>query len=121
MSNYNVEKGKQFENWFSEFVSSVFPHAHRQAGSGNGLKKGDIAETDGWTFELKNSKSFNWKKTSKQVEKASLGYTKCAIIWHPPQSPMEQSVVVLNVQDFRDLLKFSKDHENRIEILELRQ
>ncbi len=102
-----IQKGKDFENFIAEKLrnSGVDRTARREIGSGSGLLKGDISTTLDWCFEAKNTKTFNWKSASEQVKRESLGRKKEVILWHPPNKPMDDSVAIININDFIDLLK----------------
>ena len=107
----NIQKGKDLEN----FVAGLFEssgldrRAVRQIGSGNGKRKGDVANDLGWTIECKNSKAFRFKDAADQVAREGMGYQKEAIIWHPPNRPMDASVVIINISDFIELLQRFKE------------
>lgn len=105
-----IQKGKDLENYVADLLvkSGIDRHASRQIGSGSGKKKGDIATSIPWTIECKNTKTFNWKSASEQVKREAMGYQKEAIVWHPPNRPMDQSIVILNINDFITLLEGSK-------------
>lgn len=113
-----IQKGKELENYVASVIKTIDPTATRQIGSGSGKAKGDIHTNIGWTIECKNTKRFDFYGASEQVKKEAMGYQKEAIIWHPKNRPMSESVVILNIQDFVELLKSGKDNENREEILD---
>ena len=114
------QKGKLLEDFVAGLMArmGIDIRADRRPGSGNGKRKGDISTDIGWTFECKNSKSFRFKEAADQVARESAGYQKEAIVWHPPNRSLEQSVVILNVLDFFEMLKTIKDHAGRDEILD---
>jgi len=115
-----IKKGKDLENYLADQLSSrgIDVRAVRQIGSGNGKRKGDISTDIGWTFECKNTKVFRWSDAAAQVAREAMGYGKEGVVWHPPGKPMDQSVVIINVQDFLEMLKFQKDHQGRETILD---
>ena len=119
MSN-SSQKGKMLEDFVAQRLIDlkIDTQAYRQHGSGNGKKKGDVQNNSGWTFECKNSKIFSWKKTSKQVEKEAMGYNGGVIVWHPPQTALENSIAVIALEDFLHLLKFEVDHKDQSQILD---
>ncbi|MEK6878944.1 MAG: hypothetical protein AABY22_05015 [Nanoarchaeota archaeon] len=119
MSN-SSQKGKALEDFVAQRLIDlgIDPNAYRQHGSGNGKKKGDVQNNSGWTFECKNSKNFNWRKTTDQVQREAMGYNKEVIIWHPPQKALGESIAVIAAEDFFTLLKFFVDHKDRVEILD---
>lgn len=102
-----IQKGKDLENYVAELLvkSGIDRHASRQIGSGNGKKKGDIATAIPWTIECKNTKTFKWKEASEQVKRESMGYQKEVVIWHPPQKPLDQSICIININEFIELLE----------------
>jgi len=112
------KKGKEFEKWFSDFIREVFPNAQPQIGSGSGLKKGDIANTGNYAFELKNQKKLRLLDAMKQAERESLGYQRWILVWHPPQQPMENSVAILPITDLKELLKIEKNSKSTEDILD---
>ena len=101
------QKGKDLEDFVAEKLrySGVDRTAKREIGSGSGLFKGDIHTQLDWTFECKNTKRFDWKSAAEQVAREGLGYKKECIVWHPPNKPMGNSVAIININDFIDLLK----------------
>jgi predicted AAA+ superfamily ATPase len=118
-----VVKGKIFEDFVAGLIKSkgIDPNAVRQIGSGSGLAKGDIRSTVNWNIECKNTKVFNWKKASEQTKKDAFGYKKECVIWHPNGVPMDQSIVIMNVHDFMDLLLKEKLAAGSDTILEQRE
>jgi len=113
-----IQKGKELEFYVAEEISKIDPSATRQIGSGNGKRKGDIANTLGWCIECKNTRRFDWKSAAEQVKREALGYAKEAIIWHPPNKPLDHSVAIINLSDFLELLASHKNQETREEILD---
>ena len=109
-----IQKGKDLENFVAQKLrdAGIDNNAKRQIGSGNGKFKGDISTTIPWCIECKNSKTFNWKSTAEQVEREAMGHEKEVIIWHPPQKPLDNSIAIININDFIDLLK--KNQEPKI-------
>ena len=118
-----IQKGKELENFVVEKIrtSGLDIHAKRQEGSGNGLKKGDIYTALDWTIECKNTKNFNYKEAAAQVQRESMGYQHEAIIWHPPQRPLGDSIVIINIDEFIDLLKQKQKGMSRDEIFNKRE
>lgn len=115
-----IQKGKDLENHVAKRLRDlgIDIRADRQGGSGNGLRKGDIVTDTGITFECKNTHNFNWKSTADQVRKASLGYNKEVIVWHPPQRPLADSIAVVPLEDYLELLKSKHDHRDSETILD---
>lgn len=115
-----IAKGKQLENHVAKRLNElgIDINANRQIGSGSGLKKGDIQTSIGITFECKNTKTFKWKEAQKQVQRESMGYQQECIIWHSPNTPLENSIAIIPLEDYLQLLKIKKDNLNRTEILD---
>lgn len=115
-----IKKGKDLEDHVAQKLIDygIDKHADRQIGSGSGKRKGDVRNYCGWTIECKNTKSFQWKKAADQVRRQAMGYEKEVIIWHPPQRPLDDSVAIISLHDFLDLIKFQADHKGRTDILD---
>lgn len=110
------QRGKDLENFVADKLKSsgLDPQAIRQIGSGSGLRKGDIHNSLGWTFECKNVGRFNWEEAAKQVRREAMGYQKEAIIYHPKNRPLDDSVAIININDFMELLKGERREMNDI-------
>ena len=110
----SIAKGKALENWIVDRLrlSGLDKRAYRQKGSGNGLNKGDIWNDLNLCIEAKNTKIFP-HKALKQVAREAMGYQKEVIVWHPPQTPMEASIVLIHWDYFEELLKKTKEPEMR--------
>lgn len=115
-----IQKGKELENFVAELLvkSGIDRQASRQIGSGNGKKKGDIATSIPWTIECKNTKTLKWKEASEQVKREAMGYQKEVVIWHPPHKPLDQSIAIININDFIELLERAKNQERAETILD---
>jgi len=105
-----IQKGKELENWITDRLrlSGLDRRAYRQKGSGNGLNKGDIWNDLNLCIECKNQKNFS-KDWYKQAEKESMGTQEPIVVWHPPQLPLEASMVFINWDYFEKLLIKSKN------------
>lgn len=105
-----IEKGKLLENFIVDRLrlSGLDTRAYRQKGSGNGLNKGDVWNDLNLCIECKNQKNFS-KDWAKQVRKESLGIQTPVVIWHPPQVPLEDSIVIIDWGYFESLLLKSKE------------
>jgi hypothetical protein len=103
--NSAIEKGKLLENFIVDRlrISGLDKRAYRQKGSGNGLNKGDIWNALDLCIECKNQKNFS-KDWFKQVKKESLGVQIPVVIWHPPQVPLQDSIVMIDWNFFEQLL-----------------
>ncbi len=101
-----LAKGKELENWIVDRLrlSGLDTRAYRQKGSGNGLNKGDIWNDLNICFEAKNTKNLSLNKTLKQVNREAMGTQTPIIVWHPPQSPLESSVVIMEWHYLEEML-----------------
>jgi hypothetical protein len=101
-----IAKGKELENWIVERLrlSGLDTRAYRQKGSGNGLNKGDIWNDLNICFEAKNTKNLALGATLKQVRREALGTQNPVIVWHPPHTSLEDSVVILDWHYYESLL-----------------
>jgi hypothetical protein len=115
-----IQKGKLLEKYIAGRLTDlgIDSRAERQIGSGSGLKKGDVSNNLGWCIEAKNTKNFEWSKTSKQVRREAMGYQKECIVWKPPRRPMGDSMAIILFEDFLELLKSQKENEGKEEILD---
>lgn len=111
------QRGKDLENFVADKLknSGLDPQAIRQIGSGSGLRKGDIHNSLGWTFECKNVGRFNWEEAAKQVRREAMGYQKECIIYHPKNRPLDDSVAIININDFIELLKGERREMNDLD------
>ena len=106
-----IAKGKELERFLCDELRScgVDTRATRTPGSGSGKLKSDIDTDCGWSFEAKNTKNASlpewWRQTLRQVN----GYNKPSVVWHPPQQPMTESVIIIRWADFKDLLVKSRE------------
>ena len=115
-----IAKGKLLEDHVAKRLRELGLdiRADRQAGSGNGLRKGDIVTDIGVTIECKNVQRLNFNEAAKQVQSASMGYQNTCIVFHPQRVPLEDSVAIIPLEDYLSLLKFKKDHQGREQILD---
>lgn len=93
-----IKKGKLFENWLVSWLRNkkIDPHAIRTPGSGSGRFKGDIYTPNlPLVIEAKNHARPNLGEWIKQAQTNTMDYTDWTLIWHPPQTPMESSVVII--------------------------
>ncbi len=103
-------KGRDLENFVAQLLrdSGLDQRASRNPGSGSGKQKGDIWNALGLTIECKNTKKAPGKQEFEQVRREALGYGIETIIWHPPQVSLDESKVIINIHDWIELLKKSK-------------
>jgi hypothetical protein len=116
-----IQKGKELEKYVRDLLISngLDARAERTPGSGNGnRKKGDIDNNLGWCFECKNSKTMRWAETAKQVAREAMGHQSEVVVWHPPQKPMGDSVAIINISEFIELLKVKKNYTPKEDILD---
>jgi hypothetical protein len=101
-----IAKGKVLEEFIVDRlrITGLDTRAYRQKGSGNGLNKGDIWSDLGICFEAKNTKNLALNSTLKQVRRESMGTQTPVIVYHPPQIPLEDSVVIIDWHYFESLL-----------------
>src|SRR3990167_1215835 len=104
-------KGRILENFVTQLIrdKGLDNRASRNPGSGSGKQKGDIFNALGWTLECKNTRKCPGKAEFTQVAREAMGYTKEAIIWHSPQTSLDESHAIINIHDFFDLIKQSKE------------
>lgn len=112
------QKGKLLESYVADRISHLDPQAVRQIGSGSGHRKGDIHNSLGLCIECKNTKVFNLKATLAQVRREAMGYQEEVIIWHPPQKPLADSIVVLGLDFFITLLEARQNGMAKEDILD---
>ena len=100
-------KGKLLEKWVAEQLrhSGLDPMARPEIGSGSGTFKGDIATKLPLTFECKNTAKFSPAAFYRQADEAAMGYQDPIVIWHPPQTPMGSSKVMMSWDMFIRLAK----------------
>ena len=110
LPNSSIAKGKELEKWIiQELKSSGLDHrAYRNPGSGSGMAKGDVDNALGLCIECKNQRNFSpsWYQ---QAEKESMGTQEPVVVWHPPQTPLEASMVFITWDYFKRLLLKSKE------------
>lgn len=103
-----IEKGKRFENHLVELLrAEVDAGAQRTSGSGNGLDKNDIRIPSlNVEIEAKNQGSISllgdWEQTKRQ---RTTGNVAVLAIRHPRQPEFRETLVVMDLNDFVDLLK----------------
>lgn len=105
-----IAKGKVLENFIVDRlrVSGLDPRAARNPGSGNGVAKADIWNSLNLAIECKNQKNFS-QDWLKQSERQATGGQPWCVIWHRPKTPLEDSVVILPLWHYEELLKRNKE------------
>ena len=106
-----IQKGKELENFIVEKLrlGGLDRRAYRQKGSGSGRNKGDIWNDLNIHFECKNQKNFKGKEWFKQMKEENVGNLKECLVWHLPQTPLEDSKVIIDWWWFEELLAKSKE------------
>lgn len=101
-----LAKGKLLENWIVERLrlSELDVRAMRNPGSGNGKNKGDIWNDLNICFEAKNTAKPNFNEALKQANREALGTQIPVVVWHMPNTPMDDSKVVIDWHYFETLL-----------------
>lgn len=113
------QKGKRFEKDFSRLVESIgLGFARRESGSGNGLRKGDIAWTLKKTAELKNQPSAFPKKLLdwiEQSEKQDIGRYGWVLILRDPRKAESamQGFAVLDMHQYLELELAGKEPKSK--------
>ena len=107
-----IQKGKDFENYICEQIMEMgLGHAHREAGSGSGKKKGDIFANLPFLIEAKNQAIphiLQWIKQAKQqAEIGNWDRYKWAVIFKEHRT--QNCYAVIDMWEFLKLLK--KDSE----------
>ena len=104
-------KGRELENHIVKLIreKGLDRRASRNPGSGSGLQKGDVFNDLGWTIECKNTRTNPGKAAFDQVRRESMGYTKEVVIWHKPNTSLDDSIALINIHDFLDLMKQAKE------------
>ena len=107
-----IEKGKRFEKQIAQAIMDAgFGLARREAGSGSGLRKGDIASNLPFLIEAKNQKTIKiqeWVRQAKsQAKIGNYDPDKWALVFKNPESPdaNPEMFVTIDFYQFLDLLK----------------
>lgn len=106
-----IEKGKLLENFVAGLLrtTGIDPRARRTPGSGNGRLKSDIDTTAGFSIECKNTKTASLPEWWRQTLRQANDFNKPAVVWHPPRQPMDESLIILRLHDFLEVLKKAKE------------
>jgi len=102
----NIAKGKQLEDFVAKLLrdSGLDIKARREIGSGSGVFKGDVSNNLDIHFECKNVAKMQWKETFKQIARDNVSGHKEVLVWHMPNTSLNDSKVVINIDYFIDLL-----------------
>ncbi len=112
------EKGSRFERFVAkEITREGLGKAGREAMSGAGFRKGDIASNLPFLLECKNEKQTNFLKnidqSKSQAEIGNFSKDKWALITRDPRYP-EFEKVYMTIDFWEGLKLFKKDSEPRI-------
>jgi hypothetical protein len=104
-------KGNLLEDFIVDWLrnSKLDTRAYRQKGSGSGLNKGDIWNSLNIHFECKNQKQASFKEWFRQIEEENVSNLPAALIWHLPQTALENSKVVIDLWFFEKLLQHYRE------------
>jgi len=107
-----IRKGHRFESQIAQAIMDAgFGLARREAGSGSGLRKGDIASNLPFLIEAKNQKTIKiqeWIRQAKsQAKIGNYDSDKWALVFKNPESPdaNPEMFVTIDFYQFLDLLK----------------
>lgn len=104
-------KGKRFEKYLHEyFKANLDGYSHGTKGSGNGLDKSDINLPQyNIKIEAKNQQTTKlsewWEQTKSQV----FNETPVLAIRNPRYAEFQDTLIILSLEDFTELLKNSKE------------
>jgi len=104
-------KGKELEKHVQHRlrVTGLDTGAYRTPGSGSGYDKGDVGNSLNLAIECKNTKAFHAAAFWKQARREAVGdYARPVLVWHPPQTPLDDSLVMIEWSHFEELLLKSK-------------
>ena len=113
------EKGESFEKLIAaEIKAEGLGFAKREAGSGSGKKKGDIAANLPFLIEAKNQKIIKIQEWIRQAkEQARIGNydpDKWAMVFKDPGSPEANPEIYAVIDFWQFLILLKKDSEPRI-------
>jgi hypothetical protein len=104
----NRQRGKNGELYFVNLLKEIFPNCHRNWLSQSAIGGIDIAETPGWSFEVKYGKQCNIKKLEGWIDQLNLeaneGDYKALLIRGLRRKPL----VVMEWDDWFTMLKFNE-------------
>lgn len=107
-----IEKGKKFEKQIAEAIQVAgLGLARREAGSGSGKRKGDIAANLPFLLEAKNQRTLKIQEWIRQArEQARIGNydrDKWGLVFKNPESPdaNPEMFIAIDFFQFLDLLK----------------
>lgn len=105
------KKGNKGEHEISRWLTANGIKAFRNLMSGGSIWKGDIANNLDLTIEVKTCKAINLKKCWKQVDKdASIAHNSPLLAIHFDQMPKDTWLMVMNSEDWLELIKESNEY-----------
>lgn len=110
-------KGSRYEHFIANCIkeSGLDPNARRQQLSGAGYDKGDIKTTIPFTIECKNCNqiaAMEWIEQSKrEALQGNVSPDKWAVIFrNPRKAEFQESFVIIDFQQFLELLKGKQEN-----------
>ena len=111
-SKSSIEKGKRLEKYLIGLLAEygIDLNARREAGSGNGKRKGDLSSSIDFLIEAKNQKKPNWLDTIDQAKyQAKIGFHNpdkwLAVIRDPREPEFNAVYAVLDIHQLLNLYK----------------
>lgn len=100
------KKGNRYENFLIERLKEVDTGAKRNYASGSGIDKNDIRLPQfDIEIEAKNAMQVTLCKDFEQLERQTTSNTGVLIIRNPKKAEFQQSFVVMDLEDWLELLK----------------
>ena len=102
------KKGKLLERFVEQELrqSGIDRTAYRTPASGSGLNKGDVVSPrTNFSIECKNTRNCPISGWAQAKREAVGDYAKPMLVWHPPNEPLESSLVMLRWHDLKEILK----------------
>lgn len=111
-------KGNRFENYLVERFKEVDTKTQRTYGSGSGLDKNDLRLPQyDIEIEAKNASVVHLVKDFEQLESQTMGGNLGILaIRNPKKSEFEQTFIVLDLEDFIELLKAKSSYEVEVQL-----
>ena len=106
-----IKKGRELEDFIAERLrlTGLDPRAYRQKGSGSGIWKGDSWNALDLHIEAKNWAKPAILKWLKQARKDNVSGFPEVIVWHPPGTSLDKSLVIIEWGHFEELLLGNKE------------
>lgn len=107
------KKGNRGEHAFSHWLMSHGIKAFRNSMSGGSIWKGDISNNLDLTIEIKTVKKINLMDAWKQVKRdSSVAHNSPLLAIHFDQMPKDNWLIVMDSEDWVDMLKVYKNIQN---------